>query len=256
MTFAASPTHLKRRLDEYLWLDRSGPLTKLREIFRAHFLPLGPTVILGGLVRDIAADGAEGFRSDVDLVLDAPPAAVKKLASRLQATENRFGGFGVSLPSWKIDFWALRNTWAHRAGHIRVRTLADVTKCTFFTMDAIAYDLEGRRLYARDEYIRDVHKRILEINLLPNPSVEGNLVRTVRRSLSKDLLLGGQLRDFVEEELNDVTYSYIVSTELRLYGYSFAQRYGSADQLREALIYPSTRVSSGVNVTNQYWLAF
>jgi hypothetical protein len=218
-------------------------------------LELGPTVILGGLVRDIAAEGVDGFRSDVDLVIDAPPIAVAKLANRLRAVENRFGGFGVSLPSWKIDFWALRNTWAHRAGYVRVRVLADVTKCTFFTMDAIAYDLEARRLYTRPEYIRDVHKRMLEINLLPNPSVEGNLVRTVRRCLSKDLLLGQQLREFVETELNETTYSYIVATELRLYGHSFAQRYGSAGQLEEALIYPTARNASGVKATSQYWLA-
>lgn len=252
---APSPTHLKRRVDDYLWGNQSVPLKRLREILKQHFMGIAPTAVIGGLIRDLARAGVDEFKSDVDLVVDAPNRNVVGMATRLKATANRFGGFSTTLGSWKVDFWALRNTWAHREGHVRISKLSDITRCTFFTADAVAYHLQERQIITRPEYLRDVRSNVLEINLRPNPSVEGNLLRATRRVLSRDMLLGDKLKEFVFDHLDDEAFEYIVQTEIRLYGHSFAQPYSNAERLTEALVYRAKRIPCKAHQRNQLLLA-
>lgn len=252
---ALSRSHIKRRVDQYLWADESESLIRLRKIIYRYFTKYCHTLVLGGLVRDLAFGGVRAFKSDVDLVVDAPNSHVIKIAIALGASANRFGGFSATVGGWKIDFWALRNTWAHREKHVRIGRPADITKCTFFTADAIAYDLNKRSLHARPEYLRDMRKNVLEINLLPNPSIHGNLLRAVRRTLIHRMNIGPQLREFVTEHLDDRAFEYIIDTELRLYGHSYGAIYGDAEALREAVKYPGLRKVAKAHRRDQYLLA-
>lgn len=241
MNVAPSRTHIKRRIDEYIWRDESLPLTRLRHTLEETFLPLGQVAILGGLIRDIARGGVKAFKSDVDLVIAASPSQVQLLAGKLRATPNRFGGFSILTAQWKIDFWALRNTWAHKAGHVRIISMRDVIKCTFFTYDAIAYDIAERRLYAHEHYVADLLSRRLEINLEPNPSLDGNMVRTIRRMLGHDLSAGPTLKRFIGAHLTPSMYDHVIIIEKKLHGFSFAELYDDSEELKEALLNPVRR---------------
>lgn len=241
MNTAPSRTHIKRRVEDYLFREKSLPLERLRQTLTTKFLPLGRVAVLGGLVRDIARRGPAGFKSDVDLVIAASPTRVAKLARDLEASENRFGGYSMSTPHWKIDFWALRNTWAHKQGHVHILHMEDVIKCTFFTYDAIAYDISERQIYAHEDYVADLLTGRLEINLLPNPSTQGNLVRAVRRMLAHNLRAGPILRQFLDAHLTESAFTHIVTKELELYGNSHAVLYPDVEVLREALFFLNAR---------------
>lgn len=235
MTLSVSTKHIKRRIDDYVWYDKSQPLRELRQLLRTNFLEEGEVAIIGGMVRDIAMSGATSFSSDVDLVLNIAPKRVDELAASLKATPNRFGGYGIRFPRWKVDFWALRNTWAHTQGHVKVRELSDLTKTTFFNVDAVIYTLNTRQIIAKDHYIERALARNLEVNLLPNPSIDGNLVRTVRRALRWNYTLGSNLRKFVSDNLNEVMFDHIVRTENKLYGFSYADLHDDYIGLLDAL---------------------
>jgi len=236
-----SRTHIKRRVDDYLWRGDELPIRRLRELLDSQFLPFGEVAIIGGLVRDIARSGPRGFRSDVDLVLNASPKAVERIAARLGAKRNRFGGFGLITPLWKIDFWALRNTWAHQEGYASIRSLNDLLKSTFFNIDAIIYIINSRQLVADEKYILQLLSGCLEINLLPNPSIDGNLVRSVRRLLGWNMRPGLRLTDFLEENLTARMFEHVKVTEWELYRYSYAAQYDTKDDLLAALRTPSIR---------------
>lgn len=249
-----SRAHLKRRIDDYLWRDSSRPLSRLRELLRHKFMSLGQTAVIGGLLRDVARRGSSGFKSDIDLVIKADPFLVENLAIELSAVPNRFGGFGLVTPSWKIDFWALRNTWAHKAGLVKVRTLSDLTRCTFFTTDAVIYNTHTREVYASETYLHSILHRQIEINLLENPSPNGNLVRAVRRILSWNLSPGPRLREFLISHLDDESFRYVLDTESELYGNSFASHYKDAEELLEALLYRADRHMGKHGTPSQYSL--
>jgi len=241
MNTAPSRTHIKRRVEDYLLREKSLPLERLRQTLAEWFLPLGRVAVLGGLVRDIARRGPAGFKSDVDLVIAAAPTRVAKLAGELNAKQNRFGGFSLMTPHWKIDFWALRNTWAHKQGHVHILQMPDIIRCTFFTYDAIAYDISEREIYAHQDYVSDLLSRRLEINLLPNPSIEGNLVRAVRRLLAYDLRPGPVLSNFLDAHLTASAFTHVVLKESELYGNSYAAAYRDSDTLKKALLFSNAR---------------
>lgn len=234
MSTAPNKSALKRRLDRYFWANETGEMVFLRRVLEDRFAAFDRIAVIGGLVRDFAREGRAGFRSDVDLVIDAPADRVAALAAELGATSNRFGGFGCKQGPWKIDFWALETTWARR--HVSVQRLEDIVACTFFDWDAIAYDLKGRRLICADNYLGRIRKRTLDINLLPNPSPMGNLVRAVRRLVLWKLQAGPSLQGFISEHLDEAALRFIQEKEAELYASPVSTRWSTADKARAALL--------------------
>lgn len=236
MTPAETLPKLKRRIDDYLWREDGLPIQRLREILATKFEPLGPVAIIGGLVRDIARKGKVGFRSDIDLVIDAEPALVTALAAKLGATPNRFGGFASVHPHWKVDFWSLPNTWASAVGLVRTDTLADLVDTTFFDCDAICYEVQKRKIHALPGYLERLAERTIDVNLLPNPSIDGNLLRAARRVLLWHFRPGPRLRAFIERELNEDSFDRIVATEQTIYPNDVLGTFCGPRQLADALL--------------------
>lgn len=234
MPTAPNNIALKRRLDRYFWGNASGEMAFLRRMLDEKFAEFNRIAVVGGLVRDFAYEGRSGFRSDLDLVIDAPQESVAKLAASLNATSNRFGGFGCKHGPWKIDFWALETTWARR--HVRVESLEDIVSCTFFDWDAIAYDLNGKRLICPENYLGRIRGKTLDINLLPNPSPLGNLVRAVRRLMIWEVQAGPSLRKFISEHLDDSALRFIQTKEAELYTYAVSTRWKTASEAKNTLL--------------------
>lgn len=245
---------LKRRIDRYIWDSKARPVSNLRAILEKHFLQFQRTAIVGGLVRDIARRGAKHFKSDVDLVIQSDPEDVLHLALTLGAIPNRFGGFSYRHPQWKIDFWALESTWAFREGLVQINSIQDVVKCTFFDCDSIIYDLHDRKIFASDNYLLRLHDRVVDINLPQNPSLEGNLLRAIRRIALWDFEPGPCLRNFISTQLTDAALSSISATERQLYDLSVTATASNAAELLDNLLVKNKRRTFSTNFAEQIGL--
>lgn len=245
MFVATDKRVLKKRLDRFIWDSGHSRTVALRRFLRDEFMELGRTAIIGGMVRDFARQGATGFRSDVDLVIDASPAKIEAFASAKSAASNRFGGYSLTAGTWKIDFWALETTWGSRHGHASVNNLEDVTKCTFFDCDAIIYDLNLRRVFCADEYLDRMRSRVIDINLLPNPSINGNLIRAVRRMLLWDYEAGPRLSEFIHDYLDEARFEEIARVDRTLYVDALVARSGTAANLKRLLLHREQRRDFG-----------
>ena len=234
MPTAPNYSALKRRLDRYFWANKTAEMTCLQATLAQHFQTFARVAVVGGLVRDFAREGRSEFRSDVDLVIDAPAEEVARLAKRLKATPNRFGGYGSKEGPWKIDFWALETTWARR--HVSVQKLEDVILCTFFDWDAAAYDLWERKLICADGYLDRLGRQVLDINLRPNPSPMGNLVRAIRRLILWHVLPGPELRKFIDEHLNDDALRFVQAKERELFSHHVSLNWQTSREAKEFLL--------------------
>jgi hypothetical protein len=230
-----APNHsaLKRRLDRYFWANKTAEMACLQATLAQHFRTFERVAVIGGLVRDFAREGRSEFRSDVDLVIDAAAEDVARLAKHLGATPNRFGGYGTKEGPWKIDFWALETTWARR--HVSVQKLEDVILCTFFDWDAVAYDLWERKLICADGYLERISRQILDINLRPNPSPMGNLVRAIRRLVLWQVLPGPELTRFLDAHLDDDALRFVQAKEEELFTYHVSTTWHNSAEARRFL---------------------
>jgi len=235
MMLARDDKLLKRRVEDYLWRDRSKTVSALRAILLEEFGDFDRVSIFGGMIRDIARGGKRSFQSDVDLVIDAPAEQVRQLAQKLSAKPNVFGGFGYTSARWEVDFWALETTWAHRAGYIKASSIDDLLEGTFFDWDSVHYDIKSRRLSAQDGYLQKMRSRTLGVNLIRTPSTIGNAVRAIRRILLWDLRATPDLLDFIENALANEGLGAAVTYETRKYRTSVCASYPVQDQLIEAL---------------------
>ena len=235
LSIARDSRVLKGRLDRFLWDNAMPEAALLRRLLNEHFMQFDGVGIIGGLVRDFALGGRHAFKSDLDLVIQGDPRQVADLASRVGAVANRFGGYGYAEGPWKIDFWALQETWAATAGHVAVHHLDDVIQCTFFDWDAVVYDLRQRRVVCDKFYFKRIHSRQLEISLRSNPGEMGNLLRAARRIIRWQLIPGPVLTKFIADRLDDETFALLKATERRKYGDRILDAFTNAAQLRLAL---------------------
>ena len=233
MSTAPSKEALKRRLDRYFWANNTGEMEFLHQVLEANFNGFERVAVIGGLVRDFAHGGRMSFRSDLDLVIDAPKESVAALASTLRATANRFGGFGCRQGPWKIDFWALETTWARR--YVPLHSLEDIVSSTFFDWDAAAYDLKRKKLICSDDYLTRIRSRTLDVNLLRNPSPLGNLLRAVRRLMIWRVQAGPLLKAFIDQHLDDESLGVIQLKELELYPVAVSMRWATASDAKDDL---------------------
>jgi hypothetical protein len=226
---------LKRRLDRYFWHTNTPEVIYLRNILNEHFSAFSNIAVVGGLVRDFAREGRSAFRSDVDLVIEATEGEVAALAKKLSARRNKFGGFGLYLSPWKIDFWALEATWAAKTGHVCVCKLDDVIRCTFFDWDAALYDLRHRKVICNSAYLDTIRKKEIEINLRPNPSIGANLLRSVRRLLLWNLQAGPRLTNFIIENLDYESFRTMKQQECLEYANPVLLHFPDLETLRHQL---------------------
>lgn len=253
MSVAASIPVLKNRTYRYLRETAPGHRA-LREFLRVELKEFGRFAIVGGLVRDLARKGKVGFRSDIDIVIDGDIGKVADLARRLGAIPNRFGGFGWTSNHWKIDFWALGTTWAATHGYVVVKELSDITKTTFFDCDAVCYEYSANTVHAPPEYLERLRARTIDINLLPNPSIEGNLLRAARRILLWGFRPGESLRTFIDHNLDEALFRSIADTEAGLFQSPVTQAFDGAPELKAALL--ADKLTSPLNTAANEQLVF
>jgi hypothetical protein len=235
LDIADSVATIERRLSAFIWEDSSRRCASLRVVLSKFTACFENAAIIGGMVRDFARVGAPGFHSDVDLVIDAPTPAVAEFAAALGARVNAFGGFSLVADGWEVDFWPLGSTWALREGHVKLESLQDVIRSTFFDHDAIIYDIGRRRVICDDGYVARQPLNTLEINLMPNPSIHGSLYRAARRILGWELTPGPKLRAFIDEHLDGAAFEHMVATEQRKKAVPIIGSFSDVNALRVAL---------------------
>lgn len=235
MLKAPDPKTLKRRVDDYLWRDRSKTVGDLRSILQENFGDFENVAIIGGMIRDLGRCGVAGFKSDVDLVIEAPAHEVAELADRLGARSNSFGGFAYNGPRWKVDFWSLETTWALRKGHISANSLEDLTQGTFFDWDAVLYEVKTRRVVFSEDYFERLNSGRLGLNLRATPSAVGNTIRAVRRLLLWDVAASSELLDFVAETVESKGLLVLQESEHDRYRNSYLACFGTPSELMMAL---------------------
>jgi hypothetical protein len=171
-------------------------------------------VLIGGMLRDLYLFGNLGFTSDLDFVInpDVPKLFDEKMKA-MGAMPNRFGGYSLQSRKWKIDIWSLPATWAHTAGHVKIKDFEDLTHTTFFSSDAIVYNLSTKRITTAGGYFDRIDLRLLEVNLLPNPNPNGNAVRAFRYAKMKGFRWGPQLTEFVADIIAQIGWDKLEELE-------------------------------------------
>jgi hypothetical protein len=203
---------LKKRAD-YFFASQACHRPEVA-LFSNLLLSLGPTVVIGGFLRDICISG--NFNSDVDFVV--APASIsefERLVGHFGGRANRFGGFGITLNRWKVDVWPLERTWAAVSGHVAVSCLDDLMKVTFFDWDAILYSVGDQKLISGHAYFDRIRTRVIDVNLEPNPNPVGNAVRALRYAYRWGAQFGERLASHVVKQIKDHGWSTLVDGERR-----------------------------------------
>lgn len=149
-----------------------------------RFEELGPTVIIGGMLRNLRLRPIAAFTSDIDCVVD--PVSLPEFTKVMQswgAVRNRFGGYALALPHGQIEVWSLPETWAHRAVHVEVGRLEDLLRATFFDWDAILYEPRTQKLFGADLHLARLQSGVIDTNLAATPSPLGNAIRALRHAM-------------------------------------------------------------------------
>ena len=227
---------LKEDVREFL-KSPNPSMARIRAEMLIPLQSLGRVFVIGGLVRDIAMYGLEERPiSDLDLVVRCSPRRLEDFAARFDGVKNRFGGFAVRTEAYRVDFWSFSETWAKTAGHISLKTAADLTKTTFFDWDAVVYSTQDHKLWAIDRYLRRLQSGVLDINLEENPSRLGTLVRALRRLMMWDARPSGRLSAYIHREMECFTWDELLLAESGAFYTHYLAEFASKDAFKEAVL--------------------
>lgn len=193
--------HTRNKLVQYLAYSgaRRAPLRALLQTISED---LEDAAIFGGMIRDFGLGYARSFRSDIDIVTMSPASDIYQLVKRFNPTRNRFGGYRFSAAGRLFDIWCFFDTWAIQEGLIEGRSLNDLCKTTFFSLDAALFRLRDQHLVAAHDYEANLGKRILGVNLSRHPFPEKIAKRAIRMARTKNLSLSPDLCEFIASHLN------------------------------------------------------
>lgn len=141
---------------------------------------IGEVAIFGGMPRDVARKGRDGFDGDIDLVVDASSRSLDELFRSSGGQRNRFGGWRVAGRRHCFDVWTLQSTWAVAEGHVPAKGLRDLVDTTFFHSDAVVFLTSSGELHSTCEHQNWLRSRVVEMNLRENPNVVGTVSRILR----------------------------------------------------------------------------
>lgn len=220
------------------FLNSPNPsIARIRQEVLDPIKTFGRTYVIGGLVRDIAIYGLEQRPdSDLDLVIRCSPRRLEDFARSRGGIKNRFGGFAVRTPAYRVDFWAFSRTWAKTAGHVKLRTPADLTQTTFFDWDAVVYGVSEHKLWAIERYLHRLHSGILDVNLSENPSRLGTLVRALRRLMMWDARPSSRLRSYVDQEIMHFQWFEILEAERNAFSTTYLGEFQSNDEFTASVL--------------------
>ncbi|MEN5202578.1 hypothetical protein ABE525_25465 [Pseudomonas wadenswilerensis] len=182
----------KSRILEFLGRDMGEvhPIQNLKEV-------LPDLAIFGGMIRDLTLGGTESFRSDIDLVSTASAEEILHFIGGYSPVRNRFGGFRFFFLGRPYDIWSLHDTWAVREGYVQASSIEDLSKTTFFTVDAALFNVRSELFYAPDFCRKSIEGRMLDINLIYNPFPQKMAMKAVDLSIRKRLKMSYRLCEFV-----------------------------------------------------------
>ena len=231
---------IKKRIQYFLSSNYRGR-GEIRRIL-PELQKFGQVVVFGGILRDLALFGNRIFCSDLDLVIDTRDLdGFHNYMFSIGAKFNRYLGYRTRIGSWHVDIWPLQNTWAHREGYVEIKGFEDLLNTTFFGCDAILYDTSQKNLVTKRGYFEEMSKRLLEINLLPNPNPIGNAVRAFRYAVDKDFIWSYGLSLYIAERIDDLGWSALIDHELQSHKTTFIKELDTYKFEKELSNYLSQR---------------
>lgn len=198
-----------------------GPAESISEFldFLAALVPQGGVYLFGGVLRDLALLGREGFQSDVDVVVEGPWEPVAAYLESLNAARNRFGGYRLQVAGWPVDVWSAPNTWAVAEGLVPYNGIASLLQTTVLNWDAILMNWRSRRFICHTRYLAELRERSLDVVLEENPNPLGMAVRVFRHLSLKDARrISLKAASYLARSTQRYSYEVLAAAELQSYG--------------------------------------
>lgn len=165
--------------------------------------PLGAVALFGGLLRDLVLEPPSSSLNDMDLVVATSSEHLGSQLAKLDATQNRYGGYRIPLGGWTFDVWALDQTWAFKHRLVDGASFANLVQTTFFNWDAIVWELGTWSFHCLPNYFEQITSRLLEINLDVNANPAGNVVRAIRHMKFRSAKWGPKLVRYAFDLISD-----------------------------------------------------
>ncbi len=213
---------LRRRVQQFLTAhsEVASPMAEALDIIRSR---KWPSVVFGGVLRDLMVFGLRARPRDVDIVVDSP--SVPEIASLFEnwwVKPTRFGGLKLHMKKCLLDIWPLSETWAFRECGFPRRDFANLPKTTFLNVEAVAVQLTGLRENEINVFsagfFEGVHAETVELNWAHNPFPELAVVRALITAAKLNFSIGPALAGYIVEQSARASIGQLMAAQLSHYG--------------------------------------
>jgi len=213
--------------------------------------------IFGGLLRDLAYYGAySAFPRDLDIVVnDESIDAIADAFGKSEEDRNRFGGLALDFDGWKVDIWALEETWAFKqqpSFFKGAKAIEALPKTTFLNVEAIAVELnpspgQARKIYEHN-FFDALQQQTLDINFELNPYPDFCLLRTFLTAFELRFALSFPLLQYIWDHVQDDDIDSLVDRLVALQSENYGTVRLSREWLRKSIREIGNHLGTGKEV--------
>lgn len=204
-----------------------------------------PSVVFGGVLRDLSILGPSELPRDVDVVVSGvSPSDLEEAFKDIVQEKNRFGGLRLRAGGWLIDIWSLHDTWAFREGYIAEVSFDSLVKTTFLNVEAAAIDVfappgKRREIYTHG-FAEAIDSGVVDINFEPNPYPALCLIRSIFTAIRLRFRLSFNLAKYISRFSQDLPIEQLMRIQETHYGVVRIQQ----ERMREYLQSIDTQLRS------------
>lgn len=174
-------SRIERRLRRFV-LEKRVSNPKLVDLIGNVAAASESCAVFGGVPRRHVRGDHLDENFDIDIVVQAEERdVIEHLVEGTSPRKTRFGGWRFDVEGDAVDLWFVEDTWAFRKHQVEFSEFRDVLRTTFFSWDALLFDLKTLQLVAEDRVLAELREGILDVNLDGVLSDAHALIGTYRR---------------------------------------------------------------------------
>lgn len=188
----------------YLYSRLESPVVELLDFLKTRT----NVYIFSGIIRDYFLNN-DSIR-DLDVVigdeLDFEMFSLYFFPS-IKVRKNSFGGYKITINSFRIDIWTIHNTWGI-INEQKSATKHSLINSSFFNFSAVLFDLNKEEFYCNDIFPRFLNEKIIDVVYEKNPNIPLCIVNALYYKNKLSLPLGINLKLWIRENFSS-KYNFI-----------------------------------------------
>ena len=199
--------------------------------FLTELSQFSEVLVFSGVIRNFFLNYCGNIR-DFDLVVNGDEAVIENFLKKHTSTKNSFGGYKITIDSFKIDIWHIDKTWAYSNYRVDQQLFKDynLPNTAFFNFSSVVFDYNHSNFIVSPNFKNFLDTKEIDLVLEDNPLPQLCIINTIYYKQKFRLNISQNLKNYCLKHFNEFEEQDYQNIQIKhfneiKYDYSFLKTY-------------------------------